>query len=55
MLLEQLAHQLDRDSLVAPPWHEQIENIAIVIGERARARTACPKSLGHLVEMPLGR
>lgn len=45
MLLEQLAHQLDRCSLVAPPLHEQIENLAFVL-DGAKARTACRESLG---------
>jgi hypothetical protein len=35
LFLEQLAHQFHRYSFIAPPLHEQVENLAFVVSRLA--------------------
>jgi hypothetical protein len=52
LFLEQLAHQFHRCSLVAPPLHEQIENLAFVVNRAPQPELPARDRHGHLIEMP---
>src|ERR1700722_7809164 len=55
LFLEQLAHQFHRCSFIAPPLHEQVENLAFVVNRTPEPKLLARNRYGHLVEMPLRR
>ena len=52
MFLEQLAHQFHGCSLIAPPLHEQVENLAFVVNRAPQSELPARNHHGHLIEMP---
>ena len=53
-LPEQFAHQLRGRPCVAPPWHKEIENLALVVDRRPEPKLSAADPDSHLVEVPLG-
>src|SRR6202046_5407064 len=52
LFLEQLAHQFHRCSFIAPPLHEQLENLAFVVNRAPEPELPARDRHGHLIEMP---
>ena len=52
LFLEQLAHQFHRCGFIAPPLHEQVENLAFVVKRAPQPELPARNHHGHLVEMP---
>src|SRR5580700_2098911 len=51
--LEQLAHQFHRCSFIAPPLHEQVENLAFVVNRAPEPELPARNHHSHLIEMPM--
>ena len=51
LFLEQLAHQFHRCRFIAPPLHEQVENLAFVVDCALKPELPA-RNHGHLIEMP---
>ena len=52
LFLEQLAHQFHRCSFIAPPLHEQVENLAFVVNRAPEPELPARDRHGHLIERP---
>ena len=52
LFLEQLAHQLHGRSLIAPPLHEQVENLGFIVNRAPQPELPPRNRHGHLIEMP---
>jgi hypothetical protein len=52
LFLEQLAHQFHRRSFVAPPLHEQVEDLAFVVNRAPEPELSAHNRYGRLIEMP---
>src|SRR3984957_20888551 len=55
LFLEQLAHQFHGCSLVPPPLHEQVDNLAFVVNRAPQPELPPRNRHGHLIKMPLRR
>src|SRR5271166_5049046 len=52
LFLEQLAHQFQGCSLVAPSLHQEIENLAFIVDRAPEPEPPARNRHGHLVETP---
>ena len=52
LFLKQLAHEFHGCSLVAPPLHKEVENLAFVVNRAPEPELPAPDHYGHLIEMP---
>jgi hypothetical protein len=52
LFLEQLAHQFHRCRFIAPPLHEQVENLTFVVNRAPEPELPARDRHGHLIEMP---
>ena len=52
LFLKQLAHEFHGCSLVAPPLHKEVENLAFVVNRAPEPELPARDHYGHLIEMP---